>query len=98
DLGRIKDALICEQNLYKIDHLLIITNPETGTARNLADLLRPDLETDLGVGAESMGDRHVRRIAPLSNQHAANSRHVVARVECVPPPANIGLEPAGEIH
>jgi hypothetical protein len=31
-LGRIKDALICEQNLYKIDHLLIIPNPETGTA------------------------------------------------------------------
>src|SRR5206468_3776184 len=33
-----------------------------------------------------------------SDQHAADSRHVVARVECVPAPAKIGLEPAGEIH
>src|SRR5437870_4012894 len=65
-------------------------------SRKLADLVRPDLETDQRVGAEGMGDRHVRRIAPLSNQHAADSRHVVARVECVPPPAKIGLEPAGE--
>src|SRR6266511_1635988 len=64
----------------------------------LADLIRPDLETDQRVGAEGVGDRHVSRIAPLSDQHAADSRHVVTCVECVPPPAKIGLEPAGEIH
>src|SRR5258708_3663963 len=66
--------------------------------QGLADLVRPDFETDQRVGAEGVGDRHVSRIAPLSNQHAADSRHVIARIECVPPPAKIGLEPAGEIH
>src|SRR5947199_8346231 len=70
--------------------------PFPAHSRKLADLVRPDLETDQRVGAEGMGDRHVSRIAPLSNQHAADSRHVVARVECVPPPAKIGLEPAGD--
>src|SRR5438552_3047562 len=45
-----------------------------------------------------MGDRHVSRIAPLSDQHATYPRHVVPRVEGVPPPAKIGLKPAGEIH
>src|SRR4029450_7035614 len=64
----------------------------------LGDLIRPDLETDQRVGAEGVGDRHVSRIGPLSDEHAPYSRHVVPRVECVPPPAKIGLEPAGEIH
>src|ERR1700730_12690401 len=64
----------------------------------LACLVRTDLETDQRVGAEGVGDRHVSCIAPLSDQHAAYSRHVVPRIECVPSPAKIGLEPAGEIH
>src|SRR5437016_9601928 len=76
----------------------IRTNCNFTKRARLADLVRPDLETDQRVGAEGVGDRHVSRIAPLSDQHAADSRHVVARVECVPPPAKIGLEPAGEIH
>src|SRR6202171_2342773 len=75
----------------------LITVP-TWSTTGLADLVRPDLETDQSVGAEGVGDRHVSRIAPSSDQHAADSRHVVARVECVPPPAKIGLEPTGEIH
>src|ERR1019366_218345 len=64
----------------------------------LDDLVRPDLETDQCAGAEGVGDRHIGRIAPLSDQHTAYSRHVVPRVECVPPSIKIGLEPAGEIH
>src|ERR1700756_5903833 len=74
------------------------TNCNLTKRAGLADFVRPDLETDQRVGAEGVGDRHVSRIAPLSDQHAADSRHVVACVECVPPPAKIGLEPAGEIH
>ena len=35
---------------------------------------------------------------PVSDQHAADSRDVIARIEGVPPSAKIGLEPAGEIH
>src|SRR5579864_9740621 len=62
------------------------------------DLVGPDLETDQRVRAEGVGDRHVGGVAALSDQHAADSRNIVARIERVPPPAQIGFEPAGEIH
>src|ERR1700751_4164095 len=64
----------------------------------LADLVRPDLETDQRVRPKGVGDWHVGGVAPLSDEHPADSRHVVARIKGVPPPAEIRLEPAGETH
>ena len=56
------------------------------------------LKLDQRVGAEGVRDRHVGGVAALADQDAADARHVVARVEGVPAAAEIGLEPAGEIH
>ena len=67
------------------------------SAASFDDLVGPDLEADQRVGAEGLGDRHVGGVAALRDQHAADAGHVVARVESVPVPAEIGLEPAGEI-
>ena len=69
-----------------------------GGWQDLAHLVRPHLETNQRIGTEGVSDGHVSRIPPLCDQHAAYSRHVIARVEGVPPPAQISLEPAGEIH
>src|SRR5208337_2186435 len=59
-----------------------------------ADLVRPDLETEQRIRPEGVSDRHVGCVAALTDQHAADSRDVVARIKGVPPPAKIGLEPA----
>ena len=45
-----------------------------------------------------MGQRHVRRVAAGGDQDAADARRVVARVEDMPPAAEIDLHPGGEIH
>jgi hypothetical protein len=55
----------------------------------LADLVRPDLETDQRVRPKGVGDWHVGGVAALSDEHPADSRHVVARIKGVPPPAEI---------
>lgn len=60
-------------------------------------LVGPDLETHERVGSERLRDRDVRGIAPARDQHAADPRDVVARIEGVPVAADIGLEPAGEV-
>src|SRR5271154_2008087 len=62
------------------------------------DLVRPDLEADQRVRAKGVGNRHVSCVAALRNQYAADPGDVVARVECAPPPAKVGLEPRGKIH
>src|SRR4029453_227479 len=64
----------------------------------LAHLIRPYLEAPQRVGAEGVGDGNVGGVAAASDQDAADAGHVVARVERVPASAEIGLEPAGEIH
>src|SRR4029450_4987956 len=61
------------------------------------NLVGPDLEAGQGVWPEGLGDRHIGGVAALRDQHAADPRHVVARIEGAPVPADIGLEPAGEI-
>src|ERR1700729_2605601 len=60
-------------------------------------LVGPDLEAHQRVRPERLGDRDIGGIAPLCDQHPAYPRHVVARIEHVPVPAEIGFEPAGEI-
>src|SRR6266480_4638819 len=64
----------------------------------LADLVGPNPETDQLVRPEGVGDRHVSCVAAQSDEHAANSRHIVPWIKSIPPPAEIRLEPAGEIH
>ena len=44
-------------------------NCSSNVCVGLADLVRPDLETDQCVGAEGVGDRDVGRIAPLTVIH-----------------------------
>ena len=61
------------------------------------DLICPNLEADQRVRSECMGDGNIRGITPLRDQDAANSRHVVSRIEGMPTAADIGLEPAGKI-
>jgi hypothetical protein len=48
------------------------------------------------VGPEGAGQRHVAGIAPARDQHAADARRVVARVEGVPAVAQVGFEPAAK--
>jgi hypothetical protein len=60
-------------------------------------LVGPDLEAYQGVRPECMGDRNIGGIASLRDQHAADTRDVVTRIEHVPAPADIGFEPAGEV-
>jgi polyphosphate kinase 2 (PPK2 family) len=62
-----------------------------GLGMGLGDLVRPDLEADQRVRAKGVGNWHVSRVAALSDQHAAASRHVIARIKGVPPPAKRGI-------
>src|SRR6201995_4722531 len=71
--------------------------PSGGLCRGLWNLVGPHLEALQRVRPERLGDRHVGGVASLRNQHAADPRLVVARIESVPAAAEIGLEPAGEI-
>src|SRR6185437_4921632 len=64
----------------------------------LADLVGPDLEADQGVRPEREGNRHVGGIASMTDQDASDAGNIVAGIEGVPVAAEIGLEPAGEIH
>src|SRR5262249_9539295 len=73
-------------------------SPDASGPRISGNLVRPDLEVDQRVRAEGERDRYVGRVAALGNQHAANSRYVVARIKSVPMPAEISLEPGGEVH
>src|SRR5271170_1747975 len=49
-------------------------------------------------GSEGCGDGDVRRIASEGHQYAADSRHVVACVECPPAAIEVSLKPGTEIH
>src|SRR5207248_8175914 len=50
------------------------------------------------VRTEGRGDRDIRRVAAPREQHPADARDVVARVENVPLTAEIDFEPGREIH
>ena len=62
------------------------------------DFVGPDLETGERVGPERVADRHIGRIASARDEHAADPRDVVPRVERMPAAADVGLEPRGKIH
>ena len=65
--------------------------------RRLRYLVGDHLEVRQRARTERGHDRDVGRVAPARHQDAADARHVVARIEGVPAPAEIGLEPGGEI-
>src|SRR5271165_3326429 len=62
------------------------------------DFVGHDLEPDKGGRPIAGAERHVGGVAAAADQDAADPRRVVARVESVPTPAEIGLEPGAEIH
>ena len=68
------------------------------TFSSLLHLVRHDHKLRQLVRPERRADRHVGGIAPARDQHAADARRVVARVEGVPAPAEVDLEPRREIH
>src|SRR6266700_4682283 len=51
-----------------------------------------------GVGSEGGGDGDVGGVAPARDEDTPDARDVVSRVEGVPGAAQIGLEPACEVH
>jgi len=50
------------------------------------------------IRTERRRDRDIGRIATARDQHAAYPRNVVARIECVPAPVQVRLEPRSEVH
>src|SRR6185437_14614866 len=62
-----------------------------GADLSLYDLVGPYLETDELVRSERLGNRDVTGVATLGDQDAADSRFVIARIERMPAPADIGL-------
>ena len=61
-------------------------------------LVGDDGEAGQCGGTEDGGERHVGGIAAAGHHDAADARLVVARVERVPAPAEVGLEPGAEVH
>src|ERR1700730_7197860 len=68
-----------------------------GDDPSFRDLVGPYLEADQRVRSERLGDRNIGGIASLRDQDTAYPRHVVARIERIPAPADIGLEPTSEV-
>jgi hypothetical protein len=61
-----------------------------------SDLIGPNFKTDQRIGPKRLCNRDVSSVTSLSNQYTSNPWDVVTRIECVPTPANVGFEPAGE--
>ena len=62
------------------------------------DLIGAHEEALEDVGAESRGNRDVRRVAAARDENPADAGRVVAGVERVPATSEEGIEPAREIH
>src|SRR5712692_11636176 len=77
---------------------LLAMTEEAARASRRHDLIADDEEFDQIHSPETRGQRHVGGVAPGAHQDAADSRLVVAGIECVPLAGQIDLEPAGEIH
>ena len=45
-----------------------------------------------------MGQRDIGSVAAMRDEDAADARRIIARIESVPAPAQIDLDPGGEIH
>lgn len=67
------------------------------TLRHLRHLIRPDPKPFEFIRAKGRDHCDVRRVPSPGNQEPTDLRCVVARVECVPRAAQIGLEPSREI-
>src|SRR5687768_16174478 len=76
------------------DHRLL-TYPHN---RSCSHLLSAYRELFQGRLAETGGKRDVRCISTAGDQHAANTRRVVPRVERVPAIAKVGLKPRSKVH
>jgi len=63
-----------------------------------AYLVGPYSEARQCVGTERVAERDVGGVAATRDQHPADARRVVARVEGMPLPAEEHLEPGREIH
>ncbi len=61
-------------------------------------LLGPNLEALEDRRPKGARDRGIGRVPAARDQDATDARRVVARIECVPGAAQVGFEPAGEIH
>jgi hypothetical protein len=61
-------------------------------------LVGPNLETDECVRSEGGRDRHIQRIPAPRHQYPPDPWLVIARVESVPAPSEIGLEPGRKVH
>src|SRR5205823_5156507 len=77
--------------------------PPTGGEGRVAsslwsNLLGHYLKAAERVRAKGRADRDIRRVATAGDQHPPDAREVVACVKRVPPAAEIGFEPGGEIH
>ena len=62
------------------------------------DLVGPHPEAVERVQAERRADGHIGCVAPARDEHAADARSVVARIEDVPLATQKGLEPARKVH
>jgi hypothetical protein len=61
-------------------------------------LIGPNPEADERIGSEGVGDRYVGSVAAQSDQHAAYSRNVIARVKVYHrPPRYASNQPAKSI-
>ena len=59
----------------------------------LAHFVGPDRESIQPAGAEGGQERHVGGVVAIRHQHPADARRVVARIEGVPAPAQVRLQP-----
>src|SRR5688572_27472485 len=64
----------------------------------LGDFVANDFKAGQGVWAEGGADGDVDGVTATGDQNATDARRVVAGVEGVPLPAEVGFEPAGEVH
>jgi hypothetical protein len=59
---------------------------------------RPDAEPRQGTGAKVVGERHIGGVTAVRHEDTPYPRGVVARVERVPPTAEIDFDPRRKIH
>src|SRR5688500_6821592 len=62
------------------------------------DFLRDDSKAEERGGSNRRRDSNISGIPSASHQYPTHGRCVVAGVECVPTPPEIGFEPGAEIH
>src|SRR5216684_2693008 len=69
-----------------------------GRSDMLVDFFGHDAEALHGVRSEGGRNRHIGRVTASGNEHASDSRNVVARIEGMPAATEVDLHPGGKIH